>query len=147
MERVESFYWKTRMKNQSCTWGSDELNQSISTLILLNKCLEEDRIPKFWKTHKSFSSSKKATPLTWRIRNQPVVCLFSTSANENHNEPPKLKIGLLPASRTGEVRKGFGTTNHSEAVRERIEKCTEYNVPLGSFSMETWAVMTPYVPT
>ena len=100
-------------------------------LILMNKCLEEGRIPDAW-------------------RNADVTILFKKgdSTNIEYYRPisllsvlykllPKIianrltnKLELYQPIEQAGFRKGYSTIDHIQVVRTLIEKCTEYNIPL-----------------
>lgn len=129
--------------------GGETLRKALLTL--LNKCLEEGKIPDSWKNAEVILLFKKGD--CTNLENFRPISLLSIL----YKLLTKIITNRLsnkfdfyqPVEQAG-FRKGYSTTDHIQAVRTLIEKCTEYNIPLHMAfvdyqkafdSIETWAIL------
>jgi hypothetical protein len=129
--------------------GGESLEKALC--LLLNKCLEEGRIPESWKNAQVVLLFKKGEASA--IENYRPISLLSVLYKLLTKLITKRLSNKLDAFQPVEqagFRKGFSTTDHIQAVRTVIEKCTEYDIPLhiayvdyqkAFDSIETWAVL------
>lgn len=120
-----------------------------SLQILLNKCLQEGKIPDAWQNAEVILLFKKGD--NSNIENYRPINLLSHMykllTRIITNRLTNKLDAYQPVEQAG-FRKGFSTIDHLQAIRTLIEKTTEYNIPLhlafvdfhkAFDSVETWA--------
>ena len=123
--------------------------QEQALLILLNRCLEEGKIPDLWLNAEVILLFKKGD--CTNIENHGPISLFSTfyklSSKIITNRLTQKFDFYKPIKQAG-FRRGFSTIDHIQTVGTWIEY-TEYNIPLHMASVdyqkavdsiETWTV-------
>lgn len=147
-----------QMKNRKCP-GEDRITCEMlkmggaiienSIQILLNKCLQEGKIPDAWQNAEVILLFKKGD--NSNIENYRPISLLShlykLLTRIITNRLTNKFDAYQPVEQAG-FRKGFSTIDHLQAIRTLIEKTTEYNIPLhlafvdfhkAFDSIETWA--------
>lgn len=129
--------------------GGVELVTSLE--ILLNKCLEEGKIPSMWNDAEVKILFKKGDCTD--IENYRPISLLSVlykllTSIITKRLTNKLD-GYQPVEQAG-FRKGFGCNDHLQVIHGLIEKSAEYNIPLhlamidfkkAFDSLESWAII------
>lgn len=129
-----------QMKNRKCP-GEDQITSEMLKMggkavekaihILLNKCLQEGKIPTDWYNSEVVLLFKKGD--TADIENYRPISLLShlyklLTKIITNRLTEKLDF-YQPVEQAG-FRKGFGTMDHIQALRSLIEKGNEYNIPI-----------------
>jgi hypothetical protein len=138
-----------RITSDIIKMGGCELKEAIK--ILLNKCLEEGKIPDNWTNAEVKLLYKKGD--TENLENYRPISLLS----HVYKLLTKILTNRLttkfdfyqPVEQAG-FRKGFGTADHIQAIRLLIEKSTEYNINIHMAfvdyrkafdSVEAWSIL------
>lgn len=120
-------------------------------LVLLNRCIEEGRIPDSWQNAETILLFKKGNRTN--MENYRLISLFSILYKlliKIVTNRLSQRLDFCQSIEQAGFRRGYSTTDHIQTVRTLIEKCTEYNVPLHMAfidyqkafdSIETWVVL------
>lgn len=119
-----------RITSEMLKLGSKTVEQAIK--ILLNKCLEEGKIPEEWNNAEVVILFKKGD--VTNIENYRPISLLSQMYKMltriiTNRLTNKLVDSYQPVEQAG-FRKGYSTMVHLQTLRLLIEKTTEYNIPL-----------------
>ncbi|KAM0735271.1 LINE-1 retrotransposable element ORF2 protein [Formica fusca] len=129
--------------------GGEILEKAL--LILLNKCLDEGRIPDSWQNAEVILLFKKGDCTNMEnYRPISLLSIFYKLLTKIITNRLSQRLDFYQPVEQAGFRKGYSTIDHIQAVRTLVEKCTEYNVPLhlafvdyqkAFDSIETWAVL------